>query len=183
MPVFPNLFDLPQCDMGRCWQATHDIEIEPMSGNTVIVSETGNGPYAERVTVGAHVIDADEPLSLGGGDSGISPYEFLMSGLGACTAMTLRMYATRNHWPVDKIIVEVTHEKVASPDGKKIDRFDRVIHLTGALTEEQKARLMAISENCPVSQTLERPSLILSRLAPRESGETNEGHAAEKIAV
>lgn len=137
-----------------------------MSGNTVIVSETGNGPYAELVTAGRHVVEADEPESLGGRDSGISPYEFLMAGLGTCTAMTLRMYATRNRWSVDKITVEVTHEKVTAPDGNRIDRFERAVRVIGELTEEQRARLMEIAAKCPVSQTLQRPSLVVSRLLP-----------------
>jgi putative redox protein len=137
-----------------------------MSGNTVIISESGNGPYAELVSAGRHVIRADEPQSLGGRDSGISPYEFLMAGLGTCTAMTLRAYAARNHWPVDKITVKISHEKVAAADGtNKIDRFERTIHLIGELTEEQRVRLIAVSEKCPVSQTLQRPSIVVSRLS------------------
>lgn len=157
-----------------------------MSGNTVIISETGNGPYAELVTAGHHVVEADEPQSSGGDDSGISPYEFLMAGLGTCTAMTLRMYATRNRWPVDKITIEVTHEKVSAADGNRVDRFERAIRLTGELTEDQRARLMAIAEKCPVSQTLQRPSLVVSRLSsPNEAlrGQTSENVQPQMISL
>jgi len=142
-----------------------------MSGNSVIVSEAGNGPYAEFVIAGRHIIAADEPQSVGGRDSGMSPYEFLMAGLGTCTAMTLRMYATRNRWPVDKITVKISHEKVTAADGtSKIDRFERTVQLNGKLTEEQRTRLMAVSERCPVSQTLQRPSIVVSQLSDASEG-------------
>ena len=137
-----------------------------MLENAVIVSESGNGPYAQSVMVGRHVMGADEPEALGGHDTGASPYEYLMAGLGACTAMTIRMYATRQNWPLQKISVELRHEKAAAVDGKsQIDRFERLIHLTGDLTNEQRGRLLVIAEKCPVSQTLQRPSLVLTRVA------------------
>jgi putative redox protein len=137
-----------------------------MAENLVIVSESGNGPYAEFVTAGHHVMGADEPESLGGRDTGPSPYEYLMAGLGACTAMTMRMYADRHDWPLKHITVETRHEKVLSADGaSKIDRFERVIHLAGELSDEQRTRLLEVAEKCPVSLTLRRPSLVESRLA------------------
>ena len=133
--------------------------------NTVTVTESGQGPYAQFVTVGRHVMGADEPELLGGRDTGASPYEYLLAGLGACTAMTLRMYATRKVWPLDKIAVELRHEKIPASSGLgTIDRFERAIHLTGSLTDEQKSRLLEVADKCPVSQTLQRPSVVLSRL-------------------
>jgi putative redox protein len=133
--------------------------------NTVTVTESGMGPYAQFVTVGRHVMGADEPELLGGRDTGASPYEYLLAGLGACTAMTLRMYATRKVWPLQKIAVELRHNKIPAPSGGgTIDRFERAIHLTGSLTDEQKSRLLEVADKCPVSQTLQRPSVVLSRL-------------------
>ena len=133
--------------------------------NPVIVVESGKGPYAQCVTVRHHVMTADEREALGGRDTGPSPYEYLMAGLGACTAMTIRMYATRSDWPLEKISIEIRHEKIASADGKsKIDRFDRVVYLIGRLTDQQRARLLEIAQKCPVSQTLQRSSLVLSSL-------------------
>ena len=134
--------------------------------NTVTVTESGLGPYAQFVTVGRHVMGADEPEPLGGRDTGASPYEYLLAGLGACTAMTLRMYAARKTWPLEKIAIELRHDKFAAPSGAdKIDRFERVIHLTGPLTSEQKSKLIEVADKCPISQTLQRPSIVESRLA------------------
>jgi putative redox protein len=132
---------------------------------TVTVTESGNGPYGQIVTVGHHVSGADEPEAFGGRDTGPSPYEYLMAGLGACTAMTLRMYASRHAWPLERASVDVLHQKVLSVDGKsKIDRFERHIGLSGNLTPEQRQRLLEIAEKCPVSQTLQRASMVVSSL-------------------
>lgn len=134
--------------------------------NTVTVTESGLGPYAQFVTVGRHVMGADEPELLGGRDTGASPYEYLLAGLGACTAMTLRMYAARKTWPLEKVVVELRHDKIPAPSGSgKFDRFERVIHLTGQLTSEQKSKLLEIADKCPVSQTLQHPSVVETRLA------------------
>jgi putative redox protein len=134
--------------------------------NTVTVTERGLGPYAQFVTVGRHVMGADEPESLGGRVTGASPYEYLLAGLGACTAMTLRMYAARKTWPLEKVAVELRHDKIPAPSGSgKIDRFERVIHLTGPLTSEQKSKLLEVADKCPISQTLQRPSVVESRFA------------------
>ncbi len=133
---------------------------------SVVVSESGNGPYGQFVTAGHHVMGADEPERVGGQDTGPSPYEFLLAALGSCTAMTVRMYAQRHAWPVEKISVALAHEKVPAPEGNvKIDKFTRTITLTGALDDAQRARLLQIAEHCPVSQTLRRASLVDSRLA------------------
>ena len=135
------------------------------SENPVTVEESGNGPYAQFVMTGHHVMGADEPETLGGRDLGPSPYEYLMAGLGACTTMTLRMYATRHKWALEKTSVVVQHAKVPTTDGKsKVDRFERVIRLTGELTAEQRTRLLEIANKCPVSQTLLRPSIVVSSL-------------------
>jgi putative redox protein len=116
----------------------------------------------------------------------MSPYEFLMAGLGSCTAMTLRMYATRKRWPLDKVVVEVTHEKATTADGNRIDRFERAIRLAGELTEEQLERLMAVAEQCPVGQTLRRPSLVVSRLSSsheNSESQTDGGLRTDQVSV
>jgi len=135
--------------------------------NPVTVIESGNGPYAQFVTVGHHVLGADEPESLGGRDPGPSPYEYLLAGLGACTAMTLRMYSTRHGWPLDRIVVELKHDRVDTEDAKQIDRFERVIRLEGNLNQAQRARLLEIAEKCPVSRTLQRASIVDTQLGER----------------
>jgi putative redox protein len=140
-----------------------------MSGTleaAVVVTESGNGPYAQFVTAGRHVLGADEPERLGGRDTGPSPYDFLLAGLGACTAMTMRTYATKHAWHVDHISVDLHHEKVAVPGATtKSDRFERVITLIGELTEEQRAQLLEIADKCPVSLTLRQPSVVISRFS------------------
>jgi putative redox protein len=130
----------------------------------VRVEESGEGPYAQLVIIGPHSMHADEAQALGGDDSGPSPYEYVMAGLGACTAMTLRMYATRHGLSLEKVSVEVTHKKVAS-GAIVTDRFERVLHLQGDLTEEQRTRLLEIADRCPVSQTLQHASAVVSSLA------------------
>jgi putative redox protein len=135
-------------------------------GVSVTVEESGNGPYAQFVTAGRHVLGADEPEALGGRDTGPSPYEYLLAGLGACTAMTLRMYAERKRWALRKTSVELRHEKIPAPEGGgRIDRFVRLIRLEGELDDQQRQRLLEIADRCPVSQTLHRGSIVETRLA------------------
>ena len=131
----------------------------------VVVRESGAGPYGQIVAAGHHLAGADEPERVGGHDTGMSPYEYLLAALGACTSMTLRMYAERHKWPVEHIAVSLRHVQEPGPDGP-IDRFERRIALRGALTEDQRQRLLAIAEKCPVSRTLRRPSGVVSELVP-----------------
>lgn len=132
----------------------------------VTVTESGNGPYGQIVAAGHHVLGADEPEKFGGHDTGLSPFEYLMAGLGACTAMTLRMYAERHRLPLERVSIQLTHKRVAASDGSGLrDHFQRVITLSGALDATQRARLLEIAERCPVSQTLQRASTVESVLA------------------
>jgi putative redox protein len=132
----------------------------------VVVADNGGAPYSQSVTIGRHVLTADEPPSRGGRDSGPSPYEYLLAGLGACTAITLRMYAERHSWPLRHTEVKLRHEKVVLPDATSAtDLFHRVIHLDGDLTEEQRARLFQVAERCPVSETLRHVAVIDTKLA------------------
>ncbi len=156
--------------------AIHPLQKESkpaMAKRSVIVQESGDGPYSEVVTVGPHLSRADEDEAFGGGDAGPSPYEYVMAGLGACTAMTLRMYATRRGWPLAQVTVTVSHKVVVSAgqEGPK-DRFERVIRVEGdALTEEQRSHLLEIADKCPVSQTLQRASQVISSLAETEASD------------
>lgn len=114
---------------------------------------------------------ADEPLAYGGTNKGMSPYGFLSAGLGACTSMTIRMYARRKGWPLDHVSVDVNHSKVHAQDAAtestdKIDTWNRKITLTGSLSGEQRQRLLEIADRCPVHRTLERSSEVVTELEP-----------------
>lgn len=135
-----------------------------MHERRVTVVESGNGPYGQYITAGDHVLGADEPAELGGRNTGPDPYELLLSGLGACTAMTLRMYAARHKMPLERVEVRLRHVQQASAPGGPSDKFERVIVLTGPLGADDRQRLLEIAVRCPVSQTLKRPSEITSSL-------------------
>ncbi len=134
----------------------------------VVVSETGEGKFQQRVQAGPHRLFADEPADVGGTDTGPSPYDFLAIGLGACTAMTVRLYADRKQIPLDHVEVNVRHEKRHLEDSKdcenndtaRIDHFGRTLRLGGNLTDDQRQRLLEIANRCPVHRTLEAGSRI-----------------------
>ena len=136
----------------------------PVDG-AVVVRETGNGKFQQDVVAGPHIQHADEPKSFGGDETGPSPYEFVSAGLGACTSMTMRLYADRKKWPVDRITVTVHHDKVHAEDcedcennnGAKIDQFARAIEIEGDLDQAQIDKLMEIADKCPVHRTLNAP--------------------------
>ena len=131
----------------------------------VTVSESGNGPYGQIVTAGHHVQAADEPERVGGHDTGLSPFEYVMAGLGACTAMTIRMYAERHGLALEHVAVRLNHKRVATNDERGVrDHFQRIVTLSGALDDAQRTRLLEIAERCPVSQTLRRSSEIETTL-------------------
>jgi putative redox protein len=134
----------------------------------VRVAEADAGGFLQDVMAGPkHHTRADEPETYGGTDRGMTPYQFLAAGLGACTAMTIRMYARRKKWPLAHVQVDVTHDKVHAQDckdcadtGAKIDAFRREIRLDGDLDEDQRARLTEIADRCPVHRTLEADARI-----------------------
>jgi uncharacterized OsmC-like protein/alpha-beta hydrolase superfamily lysophospholipase len=128
---------------------------------TVVVRETGGGRFQQEVTVGTHRFLADEPLEVGGLDSGPGPYDLLLAGLGACTAMTLRLYAERKALPLERVTVRLNHSRIHAADCADcetkegmLDRIDRAITLRGALDAEQWRRLLEIADKCPVHRTL-----------------------------
>ena len=137
----------------------------------VVVGETGEGKFSQTITVGRHHLAADEPRPIGD-DTGPSPYDLLLAGLGACTSMTLRMYAARKGLPLERVVVRLRHEKIHAADCEacettegKIDRIDRTVDLHGALDAAQRAKLLEIADKCPVHQTLHRENLIVTRLS------------------
>lgn len=115
----------------------------------------------QQVTAGKHTLIADEPREAGGSEAGPDPYSLLLAALGACTSMTLQLYARRKNWPLERVEVSLVHSRIhaedcadCEPQQHKLDRIERFISVTGALSEEQKARLLEVAEHCPVHKTL-----------------------------
>ena len=127
--------------------------VEPPADGVVRAEETGAGKFQVRVHAGGAVLNADEPVSVGGLGSGPTPYELVGAGLAACTAMTLRLYAGRKGWPLAQASVEVRHEKRKGET--PADLFERSVCIDGELDAAQRARLLEIADRCPVHRTLE----------------------------
>lgn len=151
-------------------EETHGLPVPGPEGQ-VSVAETGQGKFQAEVVTGPHRMLADEPVAYGGMDSGPSPYDFLSIALGACTAMTIRMYADRKKLALERAAVHVRHGKVHAADcaeceGRegRIDRFERELELAGDLDEETRKRLQEIADKCPVHRTLEQSSVIVTTL-------------------
>ena len=137
-------------------QSEEQIEI-----GTVLVRETGEGKFQQEILSGPHRFLADEPVKVGGLDSGPGPYDLLLAGLGACTSMTLRLYADGKKLPLERVTVRLTHNKIHAEDCLNcetkegmVDRIDRNITIEGPLDAEQRKRLMEIADKCPVHRTL-----------------------------
>ena len=129
----------------------------------VTASERPGGTYTNDIKTSRHHLYADEPVNLGSADLGPAPFEYLCAGLGACTSITLRMYADRKKWPVTHIAVDVSHTRETHSDGIMRDVFTRDITLKGDLDEGQRARMIEIANKCPVHRTLEAGSDVLTR--------------------
>lgn len=137
-----------------------------------VVVTSGQG-LAQDISIGRHRLWADEPLALGGTDQGPSPYELLCASLGACTSMTLRLYARQKGWPLQRVIVTVRHQKIHAVDCAdcetkegRVDHIEREIELQGPLDDAQRARLMAIADRCPVHRTLQAEVRIRTTVKP-----------------
>jgi uncharacterized OsmC-like protein/fermentation-respiration switch protein FrsA (DUF1100 family) len=137
----------------------------------VRVAEAGEGRFAQLVQAGRHRLRADEPVAVGGDDSGPGPYDLLLAALGACTSMTVRMYAEQKKWPLRRVSVELEHDKVHAADCAecetregKIDKIERVLTLEGELDEAQRQRLLEIANKCPVHRTLHSEVWVPTRL-------------------
>jgi len=134
---------------------------------TVEVTETGAGRFTQRIRTAEHEWAADEPTSAGGTGSAPDPYQLLLSALGACTTMTMRMYAERKGWNLRRSTITLTHDRLhaadcvtCETDTGQVDRIVREIHLDGDLDDTQRAKLLAIAERCPVHRTLHSETLI-----------------------
>ena len=140
--------------------------------DTVFVTETRQGKFQQRVAIGPHRLLVDEPVDVGGVDSGPTPYDLVAAGLGACTAMTIRLYADAKGIPLDRVAVALMHKKTYASDCAecetkegKIDRIDRVVTLEGNLDDGMRAKLLEIANKCPVHRTLVSEMWIPTRLA------------------
>ncbi len=146
----------------------------------VLVSE-GSQRHAQNIVAGAHTLVADEPVSVGGRDAGPTPYDLLLSALGACTTMTLRMYADHKGWPLDHVAVRLKHDRIHAQDCEtcesetgKVSRIERELHIEGDLDDDQRARLLEIADRCPVHRTITHEKQMVTRLAAPVAAESHE---------
>jgi len=138
--------------------------------DVVVRSQAG---LTQRIDIRDHHLTSDEPQDAGGDDNGPDPYELLLSALGACTAITVRMYAQRKGWPLESVEVALQHERIHAEDCAEcdtpegfLDKITKLITLRGPLDTEQRQRLMDVSERCPVQKTLQNEVHIESRFIP-----------------
>lgn len=149
-----------------------------MESIETVVVRSGASGFRTAILARGHTLVADEPVALGGTDEGPTPYDYLTAALGACTAMTIRMYADRRGWPLESVTVRLQHSRIHERDCEEcetssvgIDRLEREVELLGTLTAEQRARLLRIADRCPVGQTLTRGMRITPAQAAGEAGE------------
>lgn len=153
--------------------ATVAIAGEPaVPAGMIVVTESGDGRLQQLLLDGRHRLLADEPVAVGGGDTGPNPYDLLLMSLDACTSMTLRLYAERKKWSLTRVTVRLRHSRIHAEDCAgcetrqgMLDRIEREILLEGPLEAEQRARLLEIAEQCPVHRTLKSEIVIETRLA------------------
>ncbi|RTL54019.1 MAG: OsmC family protein [Bradyrhizobiaceae bacterium] len=166
-------------DVIATW-ATRYLDTMPESEKTetaelpdgVVVKETGKGKFQQMISAGRHRLIADEPLEAGGDDTGPGPYDFLLAGLGACTSMTMRLYADRKSIPLTRTTVRLKHSRIYAKDCETcetqegmISRIERVITMEGEIDAEQRTKLMEIADKCPVHRTLTSEIDIVTREA------------------
>ena len=145
--------------------------IQPELSDNRIIAQTGKTGFRTGIIANGHGLVADEPISVGGANSGPTPYDLLVSALGACTGMTIRMYADREKLPLDSIVVRLRHEKIHAEDCQdcedprsKIDFIEREIELQGDLDQPTRQRILEVANRCPVHRTLESGNRIASKL-------------------
>ncbi|HZF48986.1 MAG TPA: OsmC family protein [Polyangiaceae bacterium] len=146
---------------------------------SIVIVQGRADSLKQTIEVGPHRLLSDEPEALGGCDQGPDPYELLLASLGSCTSMTLAIYARRKQWPLEGVTVRLRHAKIHAGDcldcetkAGKIDLIEREIELSGPLTAEQRAGLLAIADRCPVHRSLTTEISIQTRLL--EKGEKGE---------
>jgi uncharacterized OsmC-like protein/alpha/beta superfamily hydrolase len=144
--------------IGEAAEAHTDLESDP---DQVVVRDAGEGTFPQDIVAGHHRLRADEPESVGGTDTGPTPYDLLLAGLGACTSMTVRLYAERKGWPLRRTTVRLSHDRIHAEDCEscetkegRIDRIQRRITFEGSLDADQRTRLLQIADKCPVHRTL-----------------------------
>ncbi len=154
-------------------EETSKVDADPADNRIVV--QTGESGYRTDILANGHALVADEPIAVGGTNTGPTPYDYLVASLGACTSMTLRMYADHKKWPLEGVTVRLRHSKVHVDDcktdadeqetkGGKIDLIEREIELSGPLDDEQKQRLLQIADRCPVHRTLHGEIKVVSTL-------------------
>jgi uncharacterized OsmC-like protein len=151
--------------------APHDAaKATAQSGGTSVVVRGSGAGFAQEIVAGPHRMAADEPASVGGTDTGPSPYEFLLAALGACTSITVGMYARRKGWPLEEVTVNLRHSRIHASDcvdcetkEVMLDRIERDIHFAGPLTPEQQSKLLVIANKCPVHRTLTSKIVITTQ--------------------
>lgn len=142
--------------------------------DATVVAETGEGLFSQFIDSAGHVLHADEPFEMGGDNLGPTPYGLLLSGLGACTSMTVRMYARRKGIPLDRVAVKLRHQKIHAEDCEdysgQIDDIERELELEGDMTDDEIEKLMDIADKCPVHRTLEGKVRVRTKRAENDGG-------------
>lgn len=142
---------------------------------TVVVTEGGPGMYEQVIRAGRHALASDEPAPLGD-DAGPTPYDLLLAALGSCSSMTIRMYAERKHWPLERVEVRLIHRRLHADTGHHklgtgtVDEIVRELQLIGPLSPDQRSRLVDMAERCPVHRTLVGEKRLVTRLAGEHLG-------------
>jgi len=144
----------------------------------VIVEGDASG-FAQRITAGVYHLAADEPVAAGGTATGPDPYQLLLAAVGACTSMTVALYARRKRWPLERVRVQLTHSRIHSEDcarcdtdARHLDRIERELDFEGPLSTDQRRRLVEIAEKCPVHRTLTGELHIVTRLVEQSPDPT-----------
>jgi len=148
-------------------------EVAASEPHAVVVTETRQGKFQQTIRIGRHTLTADEPVAVGGLDSGPGPYDLLLAGLGACTSMTLRLYAERKQLPLERVSVKLTHSRIHAADCETcetkegmLDRIEKEITVDGPFDDDARARLLEIAEKCPVNRTLKSEIDIRGTIGP-----------------
>ena len=145
---------------------------QPESHEGTVSVRIGRAGYRVEIDASGHALVSDEPTEAGGTDAGATPYDLVLAALGACTAMTLRMYADRKKWPLEGVVVHMHHSRSHAADEQhcedrpaRLDHIERTLEIAGPLTHEQRVKLAEIAERCPVHRTLDAGVRITTRLS------------------
>ena len=162
---------------GKYSEGSEPPTVEELVSEDRVVVRTGRTRYRTEIMANGHALVADEPVAVGGADTGPTPYDLLVAALGACTGMTLRMYAERKGWPLEEAVVRLRHRKVHAADEERceaqdgrLDQIERELQLAGPLDDEQRERLMEIADRCPVHRTLTAGVRVKTRLEDASGG-------------